>query len=717
MNKFLTIVLAILQFSLAYGQKTGKNVPYKNPQLPVEQRLDDLMGRMTLEEKLGQLRCTLAWDYYERKGKDILLTESFKKDVTENHIGMLWATFRADPWTQKSFDNGLNPVMAARLSNLLQRYAIEHTRLGIPLFLAEEAPHGHMAIGTTVFPTGLGMAATWSPELIERVGNVIGREIRLQGAHISYGPVVDLCRDPRWSRMEETMGEDPVLSGEIGAAMVRGLGRGDLSRPYSTLATVKHFIGYGTTEGGHNGNPTVVGTRDLYENFLPPFKRMVDEGALSIMTSYNSWDGIPSTCNGFLLTDILRDEWKFKGFVVSDLYSINCIYHDHHVASSIQDAGMMALKAGVDVDLGAIAYGTLDEAVKNGKIDEAFVDKAVRRVLRMKFEMGLFEHPYVEPKAAANVCNEADRKLALDVARASITLLKNNKGVLPLRKDMRIAVIGPNADNCYNQLGDYTAPQEEGSYLDTGAAKTDNPSISDMDCGEGFDRSTLDLLGRQNELLRALKRTGKPLVVVYIEGRPLDKRWASENADALLTAYYPGQEGGLAIADVLFGDYNPAGRLPVSIPRHVGQLPVYYNHKSPAPHDYMDLSARPLYSFGYGLSYTTFMYNNLTIERQREREMKISFDVTNTGKYDGEEVAQLYLHKAVASTVQPEKQLKCFRRVMIHKGETRHFEFVLGQEELSIIDRQMNRVTEPGEYDVMIGPSSDDIALKGKFVY
>ena len=363
MNKFLTIVLAILQFSLAYGQKTGKNVPYKNPQLPVEQRLDDLMGRMTLEEKLGQLRCTLAWDYYKRKGKDILLTESFKKDVAENHIGMLWATFRADPWTQKSFDNGLNPVMAARLSNLLQRYAIEHTRLGIPLFLAEEAPHGHMAIGTTVFPTGLGMAATWSPELIERVGNVIGREIRLQGAHISYGPVVDLCRDPRWSRMEETMGEDPVLSGEIGAAMVRGLGRGDLSRPYSTLATVKHFIGYGTTEGGHNGNPTVVGTRDLYENFLPPFKRMVDEGALSIMTSYNSWDGIPSTCNGFLLTDILRDEWKFKGFVVSDLYSVNCIYHDHHVASSIQEAGMMALKAGVDVDLGAIAYGTLDEAV------------------------------------------------------------------------------------------------------------------------------------------------------------------------------------------------------------------------------------------------------------------------------------------------------------------------------------------------------------------
>ena len=778
MNKFLTIILAILQFSLAYGQKTGKNVPYKNPQLPVEQRLDDLMGRMMLEEKLGQLRCTLAWDYYERKGKDILLSESFKKDVAENHIGMLWATFRADPWTQKSFDNGLNPVMAARLSNLLQRYAIEHSRLGIPLFLAEEAPHGHMAIGTTVFPTGLGMAATWSPELIERVGNVIGREIRLQGAHISYGPVVDLCRDPRWSRMEETMGEDPVLAGEIGAAMVRGLGRGDLSRPYSTLATVKHFIGYGTTEGGHNGNPTVVGTRDLYENFLPPFKRMVDEGALSIMTSYNSWDGIPSTCNGFLLTDILRDEWKFKGFVVSDLYSINCIYHDHRVASSIQDAGMMALKAGVDVDLGAIAYGTLDEAVKNGKIDEAFVDKAVRRVLRMKFEMGLFEHPYVEPKAAANVCNEADRKLALDVARASITLLKNNKGVLPLRKDMRIAVIGPNADNCYNQLGDYTAPQEEGrvktlldgvcqkvgadaveyvkgcavrdtqnvdidaavdaalradvvvvavggssardfktSYLDTGAAKTDNPSISDMDCGEGFDRSTLDLLGRQNELLRALKRTGKPLVVVYIEGRPLDKRWASENADALLTAYYPGQEGGLAIADVLFGDYNPAGRLPVSIPRHVGQLPVYYNHKSPAPHDYMDLSARPLYSFGYGLSYTTFIYNNLTIERQGEREMKISFDVTNTGKYDGEEVAQLYLHKAVASTVQPEKQLKCFRRVMIHKGETRHFEFVLGQEELSIIDRQMNRVTEPGEYDVMIGPSSDDIALKGKFVY
>ena len=748
-----------------------KKLPYRDATLPIEERVNDLLSRMTTEEKVGQLRCTLAWDYYETDGKKVVPSEKFKKDIAEGQIGMLWGTYRADPWTRKSLENGLNPELAAKAGNALQKYVLEHTRLGIPLFLAEEAPHGHMAIGTTVFPTGFGMAATWNPQLIERAGQVIGKEVRLQGGHISYGPVLDLTREPRWSRVEEAMGEDPTLAGEIGAAMVRGLGGGDLTQPYSTLATLKHFIGYGTTEGGQNGAPTFVGPRELAEQFLPPFKKAIDAGALSVMTSYNSLDGVPSTCDRHFLTDLLRDEWHFRGFVVSDLYSIDGIYNTHHVAATRAEAGEMALKAGVDADLGALAFADLGESLRAGKITEADLDRAVARVLRLKFEMGLFEHPYVDVKAARTQVRSAEHKaVALDVARASVTLLKNAQGTLPLRKDQRVAVIGPNADNVYNLLGDYTSPQEEGnvktiltgilsklpsaqveyvkgcavrdtttsdiaaavraaqradvvivavggssardfktSYKETGAAVTDSKTLSDMDCGEGFDRSTLDLMGHQQQLLEALAKTGKPLVVVYIEGRPLLKNWCDEHAAALLTAYYPGQEGGLAIADVLFGDYNPAGRLPVSVPRSVGQLPVYYNKKAPLPHDYVDMTAKPLYPFGYGLSYTHFSYSNLTAFATSATSYDVTVDVTNDGAYDGDEVVQLYLHDEVASTSQPLKQLKHFERVFIPKGETRRVTFHLTADDFSIVGRDMKRVVEPGEFHVMVGASSEDI--------
>ena len=748
-----------------------KKLPYRDATLPIEERVNDLLSRMTTEEKVGQLRCTLAWDYYETDGKKVVPSEKFKKDIAEGQIGMLWGTYRADPWTRKSLENGLNPELAAKAGNALQKYVLEHTRLGIPLFLAEEAPHGHMAIGTTVFPTGFGMAATWSPLLIEKAGRVIGKEVRLQGGHISYGPVLDLTREPRWSRVEEAMGEDPTLAGEIGAAMVRGLGGGDLTQPYSTLATLKHFIGYGTTEGGQNGAPTFVGPRELAEQFLPPFKKAIDAGALSVMTSYNSLDGVPSTCDRHFLTDLLRDEWHFRGFVVSDLYSIDGIYNTHHVAATRAEAGEMALKAGVDADLGALAFADLGESLRAGKITEAELDRAVARVLRLKFEMGLFEHPYVDVKAARTQVRSAEHKaVALDVARASVTLLKNAQGTLPLRKDQRVAVIGPNADNVYNLLGDYTSPQEEGnvktiltgilsklpsaqveyvkgcavrdtttsdiaaavraaqradvvivavggssardfktSYKETGAAVTDSKTLSDMDCGEGFDRSTLNLMGHQQQLLEALAKTGKPLVVVYIEGRPLLKNWCDEHAAALLTAYYPGQEGGLAIADVLFGDYNPAGRLPVSVPRSVGQLPVYYNKKAPLPHDYVDMTAKPLYPFGYGLSYTHFSYSNLAAAATSATSYDVTVDVTNDGAYDGDEVVQLYLHDEVASTSQPLKQLKHFERVFIPKGETRRVTFHLTADDFSIVGRDMKRVVEPGEFHVMVGASSEDI--------
>lgn len=767
---FLTLVL------ISVTLQAAPRFPYLNPRLPVEQRVEDLLSRMTIEEKAGQLVCLMGWDSYQINGNKVNVSEKFIKEQNDLHVGMYWAVFRADPWTRKTLANGLNPGLAAQAANVMQRYAIEHSRLGIPIFLAEEAPHGHMAIGATVFPTGLGLAATWSTDLMQQVGGIIGKEIRLQGGHISYGPVLDLSREPRWSRVEETLGEDPFLSGEIGAAIVKGLGGGDLTLPYSTIATLKHFIAYGTTEGGQNGVRSIVGPRELKQVFLPPFKRVLDAGALSVMTSYNSLDGVPCTANRQLLTDVLRGDWGYnRGFVVSDLFSIDGIRGTHHTAASTQEAGIQALLAGVDVDLGGNCFSKLVEAVKNGAISEGALDTAVKRVLRLKFEMGLFEHPYVDIKAAARGVNDNQAiATAWRAALESITMLKND-GILPLSKDKTVAVIGPNADNIYNQLGDYTAPQPaikimtpyrgiqmkvgqdrclyakgcairdtmdcdipsavavaqqadvviavvggssardfKTSYEETGAATVEQESVSDMECGEGFDRATLDLLGRQMELLKALKATGKPLVVVYIEGRPLNKNWAAENANALLTAYYPGEQGGNGIADVLFGDYNPAGRLPVSVPRHVGQLPVYYNRPLPTAHDYVEMSAKPLYPFGFGLSYTTFEYSGLTINKSSDGGWDVTFEVTNTGSMAGEEVVQLYLRDRLASVVQPERTLKAFERISLQPGEVRTTTLHLDRNAFAIVDANMQWTVEPGIFDVWVGASSEDIRLKGE---
>ena len=767
--KVLPLCIALMLCNPAISKE---KLPYRDASLPVEVRLADLIQRMTIEEKVGQLCCTLGWDYYINEGGEITLSPSFKEDIAQRHIGMIWGTFRADPWTKKSLSNGLTPKKAAILGNAMQRWNLEHTRLGIPLFLCEEAPHGHMAIGATVFPTGIGLASTWDPALLERVGRVISKEIRLQGGHVSYGPVMDLSLDPRWSRVEETMGEDPVLCGVLGAAMVRGLGGGNINRPYSTLATLKHFIGYGSTEGGQNGAPTHVGPRELLGKMLPPFHAAIDAGAWSVMTSYNSLDGVPCTSNRWLLTSLLRDEWGFKGIVVSDLYSINGLKDTHCVVSSLSEAGGLALTSGVDIDLGGLCYSRLMEALAAGEVSESSIDQAVERVLRLKFEMGLFDNPYVDENIATDVGNSSNREISLEAARSSITLLKN-EGILPLSKNLHVAVIGPNAHNRYNMLGDYTSPQPESSvttllegvsskigadhveyalgcsirdtsscdiptamsaarrsdvvivavggssardfrtnYQNTGAAEATRQEISDMECGEGYDRATLTLMGHQQELLDSLKSTGKPLVVVYIEGRPLDKRWASSNADALLTAWYPGQEGGTAIADILFGDYNPAGRLPISIPRDVGQLPVYYNRLPPTPHDYVDEQCSPLYAFGYGLSYTTFEYSSLEII-DREDSITVSCTVRNSGNRTGDEVVQLYVHDVVSSIVQPMKQLKKFIRISLSPGETRHVDFTLHTEDLSIIGPDMRRMVEPGTFKIMIGSSSDDIRLSG----
>ena len=775
--------LFVAALLLSTGQAMAQQPLYKQANAPIEERIKDLMERMTVEEKVGQLCCPMGWEMYTKTGNKVEASELYKKQMGNGMpIGSYWAVLRADPWTQKTLENGLTPELAAEALNKLQKFAVEETRLGIPVLFAEETPHGHMAIGATVFPTGLSMASTWNPELLRRAGEVVALEARLQGANVGYGPVLDISREPRWSRMEESFGEDPMLAGILGVAYMKGM-QGDVQNDGKHLySTVKHFAAYGSPEGGHNGDRAMVGMNQLFSDFLPPMKMAVENGLATIMTSYNSIDGVPCTSNKFLLTDILRGKWGFNGFVYSDLFSIDGIAGTHHVAADVKEAGKLSLEAGVDMDLGANAYGkrTL-ELLNEGRLDVKYVDQAVANILRLKFKMGLFENPYVSPKDAKKyVRSEAHRQVAREVAREGIVLLKND-GILPLSKDVKsIAVIGPNADTQYNQLGDYTAPQDD-KFITTplegiqaavskktevkyvkgcairdvtmsdipGAVKAAKESdvvvlvvggssardfrvkyeataaaiandeegqiLLDMDCGEGYDRSTLDLLGDQEKLMQALIETGKPLVVVYIQGRTLKMNLAAEKANALMTAWYPGGEGGHAIADVLFGDYNPAGRLPVSIARNEGQLPIYYSKGDQRA--YMDGSANALYSFGYGLSYTKFEYSDLQIKPGNGKDIlqTVTCTVKNTGDRDGQEIVQLYIRDMVASIAQAPILLKSFERVELKKGESKTVTFNLTKQELSIYNSALEEVVEPGDFKVMVGAASNDIRLQGMF--
>lgn len=776
------IILLTAMTSLLCPQLQAQQLPYKNSALPTEKRVSDLLGRMTVEEKVGQLSKLLGWDMYSKNGKQVTISNKLRKAVKEQHIGLLWATLRADPWTQKTLLNGLSPVEAARATNAIQRYMVDSTRLGIPLLLSEEAPHGHMAIGATVFPTAIGQASTWNPRLIQDMASTIAMETYAVGGKNGYGPVLDLARDPRWSRTEETYGEDPYLIGQMGSAMIRGFQGEKLGERDKIIGTLKHFVAYAAPDGGHNGESVSFGERSLRQYFLPPFERAVKSGAGSVMTAYNSVDGIPCSANPWLLNDILRKDWGFTGFVVSDLLSISGLNGGHATAATAEEAASQSIHAGLDVDLSGTGYGpNLLKAVQQGLVEPAVLDTAVARVLRMKFNLGLFDRPYVDEKLVAQkVATVQNKTVARQVARESIVLLKNDQHILPLSKSLkRIAVIGPNADNGYNQLGDYTAPQAEGkvqtlltgiraavdkntkidyvkgcairdtsnsdiaaavaaakqadavvlvlggssardfktSYQATGAANVDPNTVSDMESGEGFDRVSLDMMGDQIKLLKAIQATGKPAVLVTIMGRPLNLNWAAEHVPAIVNAWYPGQEGGLAIADVLFGDYNPAGRLPISVPRSVGQLPVHYNHTKPKHHDYVEMSAKPLYAFGYGLSYSSFDYSNLQVNLKENGDdflCTVSFDVANKGKSAGDEVAQLYVVDEVSSVVTPVMQLKRFERKNIAAGKAVSYSFQLSKEDLKLWNAGNEWKTEKGRFKLLVGASSDDIRLKGE---
>lgn len=775
----LAVITSAAMAQAASPKKSSIDRRYKDASLPVDERVDILLAQMTLNEKVGQLLCPLGWPMYERVGDKVEVSQLFKDRMAQQPLGSLWAMLRADPWTRKTLANGLNPRLAAEALNKIQKYAVENTRLGIPILIAEECPHGHMAIGTTVFPTALSQAGTFDEALMHRMGEVIALEARLQGSGVGYGPVIDIAREPRWSRMEETFGEDPYLTGVLATAIVKGMQGEDISDGRHVFSTLKHFAAYGIPEGGLNGECAHVGMRTLLSEYVPQFKRAVEAGVGTIMTSYNSIDGVPCTGNRYLLTDLLREQWGFSGFIFSDLQSIEGIATTHRCAQSYEDAGAIALKAGVDVDLEGNSYKHLMTAYEKGKVTMDDIDRAVRNVLRKKFELGLFENPYVDPAKAAKIVRSKEHKeVAREVARKGIALLKND-GILPLSKSLkRVAVIGPNADVAYNQLGDYTAPQarEEirtvldgvrshvsggtevvyvkgcairdtttsniaeaveaakksdvtilvvgGSsardfkteYFSTGAAKVDeNAALADMDSGEGYDRASLNLLGDQEKLMGALIDAGVKLVVVYIEGRPLNMNMASQGANALLTAWYPGEQGGEAVADVVFGDYNPAGRIPVGIPRNVGQIPVFYS-KRPS-HDYIDSKAAPLYAFGYGLSYTTFAYSDLVIAPSREEGVyqTVECTVTNTGNRDGEEVVQLYLRDEVGSVETPHMQLRGFKRIALKKGESAKVKFDLRFDDLALYNSELQQVVEPGTWQVMVGAASNDLRLKGKF--
>ena len=727
-----------------------------------QDEIDRFLSQMTLEEKCGQLSCPIGFNFYGKDGDSLWLAKDFLGMMDTMPLGSCWAVLRADPWSRKTVETGLHPRESARLLNKMQRYAVENTRLGIPILFCEETPHGHMAVGTTVFPTGIGQASTWNPALLEQMGEVMGKEVQLQGAQVGYGPVLDIARDPRWSRVEETMGEDPYLSGVLGAAVVNGMQK-------LVCATLKHLAAYGIPQGGHNAATAEVGPNRLMTDYLPSFEKAIREGgAKTVMTSYNTIDGVPCSANRWLLQDILRNSWEFKGVVFSDLNAVNAIYATQHVAADPAEAAALALKAGVDIDLGGYNYGGfLKEALQRGLVTEADIDRAVRHVLQLKFDLGLFENPYVdEALAEAEVGTTENAQLAKQVALESAVLLKND-GVLPFGENIKkVAVIGPNADNMYNQLGDYTAPQApdrivtmlEGiqnkgraevtyakgcairdeadanideavktaqtadvvvlvvggssardfktSYEETGAAIVDN-HISDMDCGEGYDRSTLKHLGKQEELMQRIYATGKPVVTVYIQGRPLNMNLAAEKSNALLTLWYPGMEGGSALADILWGDYNPAGRLPISIPRSVGQIPVYYSQ--PQTGDYVEESAKPLYPFGYGLSYTQFEYSDLQVETVSKMDTlcKVTCQVKNIGTCDGEEVVQLYVRDEVASIAPASKLLKGFQKLYINKGETRQVIFYLTKRDLSVYSAEKGWHVEDGEFTVMVGGDSN----------
>jgi beta-glucosidase len=735
---------------------------------------------MTLEEKTAQL--ITVW---EQKAK--IQTDAGAFSATEasqnfpNGLGQV-----ARPSDKRGVVQSNNAAGAAAEAvnrdardtaeyvNAAQRWAVQQTRLGIPILMHEEALHGYVARGATSFPQAIALASSWDPALMERVFSVAAREMRARGATLALSPVVDVARDPRWGRIEETYGEDPHLAAELGLGAIRGFQGTRFPLPADkVMVTLKHMTGHGQPENGTNIAPANLSERILRENFFPPFERAVKElNVRSVMPSYNEIDGIPSHGNSWLLNDVLRGEWGFKGATVSDYYAIREMISRHKMFADIKDAAERAIKSGVDSETpDGEAYLHLPELVRSGRVPQELVDNAVRRMLRLKFEAGLFENPYADPAMAeAKTATPDAIALAREAAHRSIVLLKNERNLLPLNPNRigRVAVLGTHARD--TPIGGYSdvprhvvsvleglqkasagkfqvdyaegvrltesrcwscdevklIPAEVNRQLIAQAVETakksdvivmvlgDNEQLSreawaDQHLG---DRSTLDLVGQQNDLARAVLALGKPTVVVLLNGRPLSINYLAENAPAIVEGWYLGQETGHAVADVLLGKVNPGGKLPVSIARHVGQLPIFYNHKPTARRGYLFDTTKPLYPFGYGLSYTSFNIGTPRFADSRIRKdqtARVHVNVTNTGRRTGDEVVQLYVRDDEASVTRPVLELKGFQRVTLRPGERRTLTFALKPEDLSLWNLQMQRVVEPGTFTISAGPNSVDL--------
>lgn len=756
-----------------------KNAIYRDASQPIAERVADLLARMTLDEKLAQLGS--AWVF------ELLTEMQFDAPkaapILQHGLGHI---------TRVAGASSLKPRQGAALANRIQRFLREETRLGIPAIVHEECCSGYMARNATCFPQIIGLASTWEPALTRQMADVVRRQMKAAGAHQGLSPLLDVVRDPRWGRVEETFGEDPYLVALNGVQFVQGLqGENWAER---VIATAKHFVGYGVPDGGFNWNPAHIPARELREIYLLPFETAVKITHLqSIMNGYNELDGVPCAANRELLDTILRQEWGFDGVVVSDYFAVDQLQQAHHVSRSKADSAVQALAAGIDVELpGTDCYGApLKSAIEQGEIDMTLIDRSVARLLTQKFALGLFENPYVAAEAV-ELDTPAERQLAREIAQKSIILLKNDGDLLPLPKTMaQIALIGPQADSTRHLVGDYsyiahienliesreqslgglgmpmpdelemneafvpmqTILQAIGEKVSPGTklvyakgcdvlgedrsgfaeavAAAANADVAllflggksgltdDCTCGEARDRADLNLTGVQQELLAAVQATGTPTVLVLVNGRPLSTTWAADHIPAIVEAWLPGEEGAEAVADVLFGDFNPGGKLPITVPRHVGQVPIFYNHKPSGGRshwkgDYVDLSHKPLWPFGFGLSYTQFDITNMRVDKTAvspHQSVTISVEITNVGQRAGSEVVQLYVRDEVASVTRPLKELKGFQRVPLEPGERRTVTFTLAANQLAFYDSQMRYVLEPGTIKLMVGTSSADLPL------
>jgi beta-glucosidase len=758
-------------------------LPYQSAELSPDRRVVDLLGRMTLEEKAAQMMC--VW----QKKADTLVDDGGRFDLAKARaafgvgrgIGQVGRPSDAGGSGHEP-EKGRGPRAQAELTNDIQRFFLEESRLGIPVVFHDECLHGHAAVGGTSFPQPIALAASFDPALVERLYAMTAYEARSRGVHQALTPVVDVARDPRWGRVEETFGEDPYLVGRLGVAAVRGF-QGDATFRDGTrvMATLKHFVAHGQPEAGQNCGPANVSLRELREVFLPPFKAAVQEGgAISVMPSYNEVDAVPSHANRWLLRDVLRDEWGFRGFTVSDYYAIRELNdrpdtHGHFVAGDNGEAAVLAVRAGVNVELPEPdCYLGLPQLVRDGVLDESELDELVAPLLFWKFRLGLFDDPYVDPGSAERIVGQAEhRALALEAARDALTLLKNDGDLLPLDRATvgTIAVIGPNADRpllggysgvpssvvtvrqgIAERVGERTRvlhatgcritiggswnedavvpadPAEDRTLIAEAVTVARQADVivlaiggNDQTSREAWsrthmgDRASLDLLGRQNELVDAMVATGKPVIALLFNGRPLAATHLGERVRAILECWYPGQEAGTAVADVLFGDVTPGGKLPISVPRSVGHIPAFYNHKPSARRGYLFDDVSPLYPFGFGLSYTTFTLSSPTLADPViaiDGSTTVSVTVTNTGSREGSEVVQLYVRDLVSSVTRPVKELKAFRKVRLAAGRSTTVELAITPASLAFHDVDMRYVVEPGEFRIMVGTSSRDADLQ-----